>query len=168
MYPLVPCASQSQQPCSFNRSFKPPTVKGKGCWILCAGVWSGSIFLSTFGLAFQNYYPENGPYCEPLLWHSLTLDNNAGPGWCWIWADTSVPYPPISHVNIIPGVPEPSRNVSRGVIRNLYCVIGFSLKNRSRLPFSPRPSLSAAISISINPRHPVRRNGFEGPHQCTI
>ena len=59
-------------------------MKGKGRWFLSAGVWSGSIFLSTFGLAIQNYYPKNGPYCELLLCLSLTLDNNAGPGWCWI------------------------------------------------------------------------------------
>jgi hypothetical protein len=60
------------------------SMKGKARWFLSAGVWSGSIFLSTFGLAIQNYYPENGPYCELLLCLSLTLDNNVGPGWCWI------------------------------------------------------------------------------------
>jgi hypothetical protein len=60
------------------------SVKGKSRWFLLGGVWSGSIFLSTFGLAIQNYYPDNGPYCELLRCLSLTLDNNAGPGWCWI------------------------------------------------------------------------------------
>jgi hypothetical protein len=60
------------------------SVKGKGRWILCAGVWSGSIFLSTFGLVIQNYHPDNGPYCKLFRQQSLTLDNNTGLGWCWI------------------------------------------------------------------------------------
>jgi hypothetical protein len=62
------------------------SMSGKLRWFLCLGIWSFVLLISTVGIwLIEKIHPERGPFCTPQQTHlKLTLDNNAGAGWCWI------------------------------------------------------------------------------------
>jgi G protein-coupled glucose receptor regulating Gpa2 len=62
------------------------SMSGKFRWFLCVGIWLFVLFISTIGLwLIEKIHPERGPFCMPnKRIFRLTLDNNAGAGWCWI------------------------------------------------------------------------------------
>jgi uncharacterized membrane protein len=63
-------------------------MSGKGRWFLCLGIWLFIIFISVVGLILiEPLNPEKGPFCIYYSNLSLTIDNNAGAGWCWIGKD---------------------------------------------------------------------------------